>query len=655
MSREGVGIMRGKKESPKKDNRSSQGGNRIGNAIGHSLRGPTKDYRKFKGEYRDRNYRFYRIVVTNLKQMASSGWSIAVMVISFLFLFFHILTLVFGGSQENLLEQFDNLDPEVLFEIEPVEGQTGRVSVLLNETYTLSYRVRNTGNDENGLNIFILLPNSNWYSEYWIEGQTTLGKGESAIVHINVTIPTSVEKFAAEGQSDIFRSLGYSGWMDHEKVVYSRPFGQDIPNIPKGSETTPANAVYSTNTSRIVGIVAVPDHLLEEIADYGLDLIDMRIRSTGTLLMLDPSDPAIQSDLGLENVDFKGGLRIWMGSDDEKVYRKSMKAPQTKIFRVNIMNTGTSPLEVELDGFVMPVTSFTWQVSFFENGREDLTDQVISIDPGQKKEMNLLLTTGEEPYRVPYSILVTATDIDNGSFQLTDAYHMTIAVKGSSYADDEPGEIYHNILWGGGFNYERYLWLILLSAFAGAGVIARDLQENSIALYLSRPITWYDYLLAKFTSLLLLLSAISLFPASILFATGMAFSTNDLAYIFDNLHILGGMLISYTATLMIFGSVCMAFSTMVRKWIYAGVGIFVFFIFTSTISNILLELFDNDFLILLNLNLVMKNLWRPLFGLDYSSSSTGLEWYWLLATLSGIVIISWTLVIIRFRKREVAR
>jgi ABC-type transport system involved in multi-copper enzyme maturation permease subunit len=195
----------------------------------------------------------------------------------------------------------------------------------------------------------------------------------------------------------------------------------------------------------------------------------------------------------------------------------------------------------------------------------------------------------------------------------------------------------------------------LLAAFAGSGIIARDLQENSISLYLSRPITWYDYLGSKFSSLMILLSTITLFPAVVLFSTGMAFSNKDISYILEHMYILSGMLISYLLALVLFSSVSMAFSTLIRKWIFSGVAIFVFFIFTSTVSDILVALFDNDYLRLMNINFVMKNIFKPLFGLEYARSSTGIEWYWLAITLVMIIFVSWSVLIIKFRNREVAK
>lgn len=620
-----------------------------------SLRGPTKDYREFEGQYGGRAYSYTRIMLTNFRELASSRWSIGVMIISFLFVFFNILTLVFGGGEEDLLAQFDQLDPEVLFWIEPIDGQEGRISVNLGDTYTLSYKVTNTGKEKDGLNVLVLPPNSNWETDHWIEGDRMLGKGDSVIVHVNVTIPGSVSEFAAQGDLDVFRNLGYSGWMEGEIISYSRPYSDKGDDIPIGRETPSANAVYQSNTSRIMGIAVIPDLLMDEISDYGFDNIDIRIRSTGTLLMLDPSDTDVSEELGIDTDTSPSNLRIWMGSDDDKVYRKSMTAPQIKEHKVHLKNIGQEPLQIELDCFLMPITDPSWVVFIMDPEQMEVNDPVITLGPGEEWEVMITLQTGEAPYKAHYSLLITATDITNGSFHVSDAYHMTVSISGSSYAPQEPGERYHGMLWGGGFNYERYLWLILLSAFAGAGVIAKDLQENSIALYLSRPITWYDYLLAKFSSLVLLLSLITIIPAMVLFSTGMAFSTKDIIYIIEHLYILGGMIASYFVALMVFASVCMAFSTLMKKWIFSGVGIFVFFIFSSTVSDILQGLFNNDYLKLLNVNLVMTKLFMPLFGLKYPTSEVGLDWYWLLLTLVGLVAGSWLLVISRFRKKEVAR
>lgn len=59
--------------------------------------------------------------------------------------------------------------------------------------------------------------------------------------------------------------------------------------------------------------------------------------------------------------------------------------------------------------------------------------------------------------------------------------------------------------------------LFLLALVVGAGSIAADNRANALLVYLSKPITKTDYLLGKWAGVFLLLGAVSLLPALLLF------------------------------------------------------------------------------------------------------------------------------------------
>ena len=47
------------------------------------------------------------------------------------------------------------------------------------------------------------------------------------------------------------------------------------------------------------------------------------------------------------------------------------------------------------------------------------------------------------------------------------------------------------------FLSQQMPWMLLMSAYAGAGLIANDMRTGGLLLYLSRPLTLGDYLLGK--------------------------------------------------------------------------------------------------------------------------------------------------------------
>jgi ABC-2 type transport system permease protein len=67
-------------------------------------------------------------------------------------------------------------------------------------------------------------------------------------------------------------------------------------------------------------------------------------------------------------------------------------------------------------------------------------------------------------------------------------------------------------------NSFMFFAMIFLSIFAGSDLISKDMQHNSITLYLSKPLSKIDYLLGKFSIVLFYLLLFTLIPGLILLA-----------------------------------------------------------------------------------------------------------------------------------------
>ena len=59
--------------------------------------------------------------------------------------------------------------------------------------------------------------------------------------------------------------------------------------------------------------------------------------------------------------------------------------------------------------------------------------------------------------------------------------------------------------------------IALIAIFGGSGLIATDLKNNALSLYLSKPISWIDYLIGKFAVIGILLGCLTLVPGLLLF------------------------------------------------------------------------------------------------------------------------------------------
>ena len=63
------------------------------------------------------------------------------------------------------------------------------------------------------------------------------------------------------------------------------------------------------------------------------------------------------------------------------------------------------------------------------------------------------------------------------------------------------------------------IFLVSLAAIASSGLIANDMANKSINLYLSRPISRLDYLIARFIPIFMLLILVTVIPNIIVYLT----------------------------------------------------------------------------------------------------------------------------------------
>jgi len=316
---------------------------------------------------------------------------------------------------------------------------------------------------------------------------------------------------------------------------------------------------------------------------------------------------------------------------------RSMKAGEEKKYALRLTNGDAKSARIGIDVISSSDNNDRW--SYEVIGTDGVKDGVryIDLEEGEVRVIEIKIAPGFMASYRDHDLILTGTDLsDNGN--LTNLTMLRVQVKG--YVTDDRGkETMYEYFWTGE-NYDKYLWLIFLSAVAGAGLIANDYKSNSISLYLSRPVTRRDYVLGKAAALTGILSLVSFLPAIIIFTAAMALTSVSLTYIIEHLWILGSLLLSYIFTLMVFVPFCLAVSSSTKKGIIAGAGIFSTLIFTSTISDILYAIFDVKYLKLINIFGNFSSVFKLLFDLEYNSSSYGYEWYYPAAVLILIGLAS---------------
>ncbi len=126
------------------------------------------------------------------------------------------------------------------------------------------------------------------------------------------------------------------------------------------------------------------------------------------------------------------------------------------------------------------------------------------------------------------------------------------------------------------------LFLVTLAAIASGGLIANDMNDKSLHLYLSRPISRLDYLIARFIPIFLLLIFVTVLPNLIIFITQWSNSGLEFDWIKNHKWLIFDIILQglfYSASYSIIG---LTFSTLINRE-YRAAGAFFLFVYGTTL------------------------------------------------------------------------
>jgi len=622
---------------------------------------PTSDYREYHKNLGGRPYRISRIFFTNFTSMARSPLTIVVMAFSYFFLFFSIMGIALSSPVEDLQDDYlESLKVDTYFEVLPeTNGDLQRV-VRLDSNFTVNYTVKNIGSEPSTPLMLFLVPNSFWDYEADLPLEE-LEPGEQVTVRVKVRVPESKYIYGQLPDDGYRPEQGYVDiYIDDDEKT------PDIADLPVEMEDLRSisdfhffgqSVIYENLISRFVMLIVVPSEMIDLSGEFGIEnaLSHPAISSIATLVSLARDEPGLYVDRegGMPDLGKKPSFRISVKDSNPEPYEISLRASQTKELLVKVLNTGEETLIIDLESLLMPVYDWYWDIEVTPLVDRDLNPNK-EIVPGGEMEYLVRISAGYYSGVMPYNLVLLATDTYSQDHSLSETFHVIVNIKGGP-EDPGMGEEFHEILWGGGIRYERFMWIIMLTAVAGSGLISNDLRNNSLTLYLSRPISWKEYVIGKFLSLSLLLSLITIVPAVLLFLAEVAFRDVSPGYVLGNIPVFGGMLLAYLVTISVFSSIALALSSSTNRWIFAGVGIFAYFIFTPPVGDLLADLFENEHFRLLNINYVLKIAFKPLFGLDFNADSTGFGYHLPVLVILVVLLGSWAIVYNRFKGKEVAK
>ena len=203
----------------------------------------------------------------------------------------------------------------------------------------------------------------------------------------------------------------------------------------------------------------------------------------------------------------------------------------------------------------------------------------------------------------------------------------------------------------------------LLIAWVGPGLVAPDLVNNALPLYLSRPFSRAEYVLGRVTTLVLLGSIITWVPNLLLFwlQAGLAGG----GWWHQHLHIPWGIFAGSLLWLLLLALLALALSAWVR-WRIVASGLFVGLFFVSAgLGEAFNQALRTYWGRLFNVGYLIMNIWKDLFGVVVTERQrrgsigdptqldipVGYCWLMLLALAAGCLI----LLSRRLQAREVVR
>ena len=220
-------------------------------------------------------------------------------------------------------------------------------------------------------------------------------------------------------------------------------------------------------------------------------------------------------------------------------------------------------------------------------------------------------------------------------------------VPGAAFSFDIDNEFFQEFLFRNpGTGPPSSFLIALIAIFGGSGLIANDLKNKALSLYLSKPISWIDYLIGKFAVIGILLSCLTLIPGLLLFLehlllTGTSFLKEN--YWIPLSIIAYSVLITLTSSLLI-----LLFSSLTSNPRYAIIGFCAVWFGSPVIYEVLKTITRTSKMALVSIWAHYDILGTVLFA---GSHNYAVHWTW--ALLTQIALIAVCLFVLRRRIRAV--
>lgn len=146
----------------------------------------------------------------------------------------------------------------------------------------------------------------------------------------------------------------------------------------------------------------------------------------------------------------------------------------------------------------------------------------------------------------------------------------------------------------------------------GPPLVARDLRNNALPLYLCRPFSRTEYVLGKMSVLMILLSLMTWVPQLLLFA--LQSYLQGARWFVDNLWIAGAIFITSIVWILLLALMSQAISALVKWRVVASAALLGLFFIPSVFGEVVNQLFRTRYGSIVSINANVTNVTAGLFG-----------------------------------------
>ena len=182
-----------------------------------------------------------------------------------------------------------------------------------------------------------------------------------------------------------------------------------------------------------------------------------------------------------------------------------------------------------------------------------------------------------------------------------------------------------------GFFPRNMLYYPILAALLVGGVISEDRYHGTSAMYFSRPISRFDYVMMKYISLAMIQAFVVLLTLMIYYFVEIIAMGRGWAWIIDTFPLflaafMGGILLIITYT-----SIGLGLSSVSRGKFFPGIGLVAIVLGTKTLAVLVSNLFERDIMYLLSPYDCLAHVGQALIGTQTTYDQY--SWTWSFASL----------------------